>query len=343
MIKQIECRGTPCQIGITHGSQAAPEIARCIEFYAALFQKTSKRSWPEVLETAKLFDAEIKAQWPRFHEEMRGIAEGAKSDLLDIIALNVRTEIAFGLFSDGCTSLSWRTPSHEFLGQNWDWQTSQSPNLIALTIHQPSLPTIKILTEAGIIGKISLNSQGVGLCFNAIRATGVSMTRMPVHLGLRTVLESFSTAQAVNVLKEVGMASSAHILIVDSTGDAVGLEFTNSSFATAPELNNKIIHSNHLLAQHDGVVEPPWLEDSPQRIVRMNELTEKVGDDPSWTDFSAVFEDGGGFPASICRTEEGGSTFATLFNIVMDLKARRAVAKMGRPVEPTETIEFRFE
>jgi len=51
---------------------------------------------------------------------MRGISEGAGRDLLDIVALNVRTEINFGLFSDGCTALSWQTEGHAWLGQNWD-------------------------------------------------------------------------------------------------------------------------------------------------------------------------------------------------------------------------------
>lgn len=70
--------------------------------------------------TATAFEAEVQMRWPAYHEEMRGIAEGAGVDLLDIVALNVRTEIAFGQFSDGCTSVAWKTGSHSFLGQNWD-------------------------------------------------------------------------------------------------------------------------------------------------------------------------------------------------------------------------------
>jgi isopenicillin-N N-acyltransferase-like protein len=56
---------------------------------------------------------------------MRGIADGAKRDLLDIVALNVRTEINFGLFSDGCTALAWHTGDHAWLGQNWDVSNKQ--------------------------------------------------------------------------------------------------------------------------------------------------------------------------------------------------------------------------
>jgi isopenicillin-N N-acyltransferase-like protein len=51
---------------------------------------------------------------------MRGIADGSGKDLLDIVAINVRTEINFGLFNDGCTALSWRTEKRAWLAQNWD-------------------------------------------------------------------------------------------------------------------------------------------------------------------------------------------------------------------------------
>lgn len=64
---------------------------------------------------------------------MRGIADGAKLTIEDIIALNVRTEIAFGLFkdgkdADGCTSLAYVPPSggSTLLGQTWDWLKPQT-------------------------------------------------------------------------------------------------------------------------------------------------------------------------------------------------------------------------
>jgi isopenicillin-N N-acyltransferase-like protein len=115
-----------------------------------------------------------------------GIAEGASVVLADIIAINVRTEITFGLFSDGCTALSWRTDRASFLAQNWDWMDAQRENLIQLTIEQSGKPVIKMITEAGLIGKIGLNSAGVGVCLNAIKAKGMDSTRIPCHLGLRT-------------------------------------------------------------------------------------------------------------------------------------------------------------
>ena len=94
IIKRIECRGTPyevsdqpwlllpylhliivtSQIGYTHGSGAAEEVERSIAFYADLFMKYSKLEWKKVRETAKGFDIEIRAKWPRYHQELQGSA-----------------------------------------------------------------------------------------------------------------------------------------------------------------------------------------------------------------------------------------------------------------------------
>ena len=55
-----------------------------------------------------------------------GLADGAGVLLADILALNVRTEIAFGLDnrasvpSDGCTALSYHSSKAGLLAQNWD-------------------------------------------------------------------------------------------------------------------------------------------------------------------------------------------------------------------------------
>ncbi|KAL4902125.1 hypothetical protein BDW74DRAFT_180973 [Aspergillus multicolor] len=98
-----------------------------------MFARDSKLSWPEVQDLAKDFDQLIRDRWPRYYKELRGIADGSEQELIDIVALNVRTEIVFGKFSDGCTGLYYRDRHSEtkdaFLGQNWDWETEQAKNL----------------------------------------------------------------------------------------------------------------------------------------------------------------------------------------------------------------------
>lgn len=104
------------------------------------------------------------------------------------------------------------------------WMTQQKENLIILTITSPRKPTIKMVTEAGLLGKIGLNSAGVGVCLNAIKAQGMDSTRLPCHLGLRMVLESASRDEAVARLEKYGIASACHMLIADASG-GVGVEW----------------------------------------------------------------------------------------------------------------------
>lgn len=216
----------------------------------------------------------------------------------------------------------------------------QKQNLIITKITQAGKPTIIQVTEAGIIGKIGFNSMGVGTLLNAIRVHGVDASRLPVHFGLRMALESASVADAVGKLESYGMASSAHILLGDPK-TSIGLEFTKSTFAHCmPDGENRVVHTNHLLLEHPGEIDTIWIRDSLSRVSTMSESAGKIGGEPSWEDVSRLFEDEQNFPGAICRFETPQTGSGTLFNIVMDLKRRKAVVKLGRPTEVEETIEL---
>jgi isopenicillin-N N-acyltransferase-like protein len=220
---------------------------------------------------------------------------------------------------------------------------AQAQNLIQLTVAQPGKPIIKMITEAGLIGKIGLNSAGVGVCLNAIKAKGMDPHRIPCHLGLRMVLESSSREEAVASLSEYGVASSCHMLVADATG-GVGLEWSSKDLRKI-EMNasKQVFHTNHYLATHDeGVVDTVWLKDSLLRVVRVEELCKNIGQSPSHDEIQNVFKDEEGLPTAICRNEKDGSATGTLFNIVMDLEKNRATVTLGRPIDPEEQFELSF-
>lgn len=218
--------------------------------------------------------------------------------------------------------------------------TAQKENLIITKITQAGKHTIQQITEAGIIGKIGFNSSGVGTLLNAIKVAGMDSTRLPVHFGLRMALESTSAMEAVEQLERCGMASSAHILIADAT-TAIGLEFTKATFARClPDELNRVVHTNHMLKEHAGQVDTVWLKDSLDRIKTITEISSQTAS--GWDEVSRLFEDEKNFPAAICRKETDETGSETLFNILMDLKAKKAVVRMGRPVRPEETVELSF-
>jgi len=298
-------------------------------------------NWEEVKDFALKYDPYLQQHWPQYILEMQGVANGAGVTYLDILALNVRTEIAFGNFNDGCTAFSWKGARSSLLAQNWDWNTEQAENLICLKIKKENGLGIQMITEAGIIGKIGMNSDGVGCTLNALKAHGVSYDKLPCHLALRTVMESSSRKAAVSTLETAGVASACHILVADATG-GTGLECTSEDLVKL-EMNREgiVTHTNHYLLQHKVVVSPDWLPDTRFRLNRINQLLNGAKEEePSGEVMAMLLKDEmEGDGAAICRSAKSEKdNLATLFSIVMDLGHKRAKVAVGRPASSTEIL-----
>lgn len=340
---EVSCSGNPHDVGQQHGTAAKIQISRSIKFYQQLFQSKSKMNWEEVKKFSLKYQPYLSENWPEYVLEMEGVADGAGVAYLDILALNVRTEIAFGAFSDGCTALSWLGPESSILAQNWDWDLEQAENLICLKIKQERGLAMEMITEAGIIGKIGMNEAGVGCTLNAIKAKGVSYTRLPCHLALRTVMESKSRAVAIATLEKSGVASACHILVADATG-GTGLECSSVDIVKL-EMNKSgiVTHTNHYVLEHESsVVEAQdWLQDTRFRLKRINELLNGAKEQQPNAEVveNLLIDEVEGDGASICRSSKGSQNpLATLFSIVMDLGNRKGRVMVGRPVDPIAKI-----
>jgi isopenicillin-N N-acyltransferase-like protein len=209
----------------------------------------------------------------------------------------------------------------------------QAENLICLKIKKEDGLSIQMITEAGIIGKIGLNSNGVGCTLNAIKAKGVSFSKLPCHLALRTVMAT---------LEKAGVASACHILIADSSG-GTGLECSSEDIIHL-EMNHEgiITHTNHYIFPHkEGVVEDStWLPDTRFRLGRIGELLKAAREEePSLEVVERLLRDEEvGDGAAICRSKGKEGSLETLFSIVMDLESSRAKVAVGRPANPKEKI-----
>ncbi|KAL9001514.1 MAG: hypothetical protein Q9169_000089 [Polycauliona sp. 2 TL-2023] len=242
------------------------------------------------------------------------------------------------MFSDGCTALSWKVGKTSLLAQNWDWQQEQEANLIRLRITQPGKPNIDMITEAGIIGKIGLNSAGVGVCLNATRAEGVDVGKLPCHLAVRRCLDSKSRGEAIAALQAIGVASSCHILVADLEG-GTGIECSSADITLIPmDDGGKVIHTNHFIEEHPGVEENVLLQDSGARLARINELVKSAM--PDVTSIRRLLDDEDGYPVSINRQRTSESTIATLFSIIMQLDKGYGDVWMGRPTEAEQYLKL---
>ena len=92
----ISIEGDAHACGVQHGQQAAERVARTIDFYLGVFSAKSKLSLADVRERARGFLAQIEAIDTDIVAELKGIAEGARQQLEDVIAVNCRTELMYG-------------------------------------------------------------------------------------------------------------------------------------------------------------------------------------------------------------------------------------------------------
>src|ERR1051326_3913267 len=125
-IPLIVSQGTPFERGLQLGQAAKVQVAQAVTAYMERCQLRVGLDRAGVLAEASRFIPLIEEQTPHLLAEMQGIAEGAGRDMLEVVALNVRTELLYGVTPmQECTSIAVdaraSADGHVRLAQNWDW------------------------------------------------------------------------------------------------------------------------------------------------------------------------------------------------------------------------------
>jgi isopenicillin-N N-acyltransferase-like protein len=348
-IPEVVAIGTAYEVGLAHGSQIPQRIATCISNYASLFVETAGADWVESTKRAATYLPALEKNEPDLLEEMRGIAEGAGVAFLDILTINLRSEIALTNYSDGCTSILTTNTSRSevYVAQNWDWVGEASNSTALFDIQKSGKPRIRMMGEAGIIGKFGFNDAGVGICMNAIRCGTVARDQLPVHLAMRRALECRSFDEAIAMLTSKGVASCFNLNLGDSSGKIASVECTPVGIAPIfPEPGAwTTFHTNHLWSPNlpEGIRDHPS-KNSFSRLERIKILTQ--GQDASVGKIRSWLSDEEGKPVSICRSVPykavGIERMETLATVIIDLKSLKAEVSFGKPTQspPVRTLSL---
>jgi len=241
---ELTISGTPDERGNAHGVALSAEIEATIDYYATIFKKTSA----EIFDRAKHFQSIIHKYNPAYCEEIEGIAAGAKiKEPLWIYALNSRSEILAldaSVNVNECTALGFQPTA--LLGQNWDWGRRLEKLAVLMQIRLSKDHTIQMLTEPGIIGKIGLNSNGIGTCLNILLINKV-LDGVPIHIVLRAILESHTLEEAKIAIQKSGCGKASNILFGNQDGNFNYVEFAGDESFSRQSKEQYIIHTNHYL------------------------------------------------------------------------------------------------
>jgi isopenicillin-N N-acyltransferase-like protein len=184
----------------------------------------------------------LEPRWPELYEELEGIAAGAGQDVLELAAVNARTELLAG----GCSVVAH---TDGLLAQTWDWHPDLAAATVAWTVHQAAGRWFTTVTEAGILGKLGCTSSGLAVGLNFLASSDDGGTEgVPIHVLLRLVLERCDRVdEALGLLRGVRTSASACVTIVGKTAVAAELSPAGMSLVE-PDDDGWLVHTNHFLA-----------------------------------------------------------------------------------------------
>ncbi len=320
-IPEFQLSGSYEDIGAQHGHYLASRIEDTLEFYGSLFGLRQQT----LFDVAKCYKKEIKRFSDDFALEIEALSDAAGVDPLWIYALNARSEIINNQVLE-CTAIFF--PKTGVLGQNWDWSQVMEQLVCVLDIKAPGKPLIKMVTEPGIIGKIGMNSEGLGVCLNILACAKLT-PGVPVHILLRALLESQDMHSALAIADSSHVGKASNVLLADSNGQSYNLEFAGEGLVRL-EGQGVQCHTNHYLGW-DNLQRDANFEGSTDRLSRAYELAAQYQEE-GVSGMKAVLKDNTQKDFSICSGYHNNTLlgrYGTVLTLVMDLGQQKIWLKRG--------------
>lgn len=348
----IAVSGSPRERGQQYGAQAADRIRRSVAGYRAMFAHFAGLDWDGARERAAAYVDPIERYEPHYLEELRGIAAGSGLDLLDVLALNVRTELVNGArVRSGratgpaeCTSLGVRrADGTTLLGQNWDYHVHCRETTVVLFAAQDDGPNYVTVVEAGLLAKAGMNAAGLALVTNGIAVEDDDGTPgVPYHVLLRAVLDAPTVADARRALtRPERRAASGNFMLAAPHGALVDVEAWAGADAPAPELtpdeDGLLAHANHCVAVPAERAGAPFelTETSLPRQTRALQAARERGGEIGVEDLQRAFADHVGHPHGVCTHEDPSlpelDRAPTCASLIMEPATRRILLADGNP------------
>lgn len=342
----ITATGNPAQIGASYGAQARDLIVGNLDDYRMKFAAVGLEA-AAVTRLGDEFRATTHAFTPRIATTLDAVAEGSGVAVGDIYALNARTELMLpaGLAATECTCVAvlpeHTARGHTLLAQNWDWHPAQLPYSLLLATRDERGHEVVCLTEAGMLAKSGLNSNGVGVCVNLLHCDRDGAPGgVPYHVLIRAVLdEPVGLSHSLKVTS-LPRSTSINMLVAAAGGTALDLEFSPGATGRLLPVDGLLTHANHFESGIDVVDAIYDIGGSSLfRDFRLRQLLSAPAAERRVTaeHVADALRDHLGYPNAICRhlnpADEPALLSQTCSSVVMDLDDQTMLVSDGPSCE----------
>lgn len=344
----IKIRGGAVERGHSYGEQTRTLIQENIELYRQHFLNNHGVGWERVRAWAESLVPLIRGFDEDHEREMQAIAGSARVDVLDIIGLNARSSFSPRGCLDGCTVIchipEMGGDDTTLLAQNWD--NMAGLKAVLLRVGQPDKPEVLTLTEAGMLGKMGLNSAGLALCVSGLFARDSSARGVPIFCMMRNVLQCRTLSAAMGVITSTIKDAPHNYMLASGEGAAFDIEAVSAESDILLPDGGLLVHTNHFLsplfiARDEGRTRSPG---TVLRLWRARQLLANSRGQRGVPDIKAVLSDHLDSPDSICRHGQSAGSdteMRTKCAVIMEPAHGKLYLAAGNPCStPLEVFGF---
>lgn len=320
-------------------------IENTIQVYRRMFAATRSLGTQEIERFGERVGETLAAHCPDALEEIRGLAAGAAASEDELLAINARTELLAGHTAPECSLIACDSRGSQadcLVAQTWDWHPALAASRVLWTVRQPTGSWFVTLTEAGMLGKIGLNSNRIacGLNFLTSAADG-GPTGIPIHILLRLVLSDCQDlGAALHLLLNTTTSASGCITIAhaDTNGSAIfSVEIApGETAAVGTNEHGRLVHTNHFLKPPTTTTDV-GLRDWPGTLIRYAHLGNRLSslDELNEMRLRSTLASHFGAPDSVCKHDVPSDPWAdrreTLAAVIVNLSTPSMAISDGPP------------
>jgi hypothetical protein len=329
----LEVSGTPYEVGVAIGRRFGDQIKKGLERRREWFGALRSFMEEDLATRYEPFLAAGRQHFPEVLEELRGWAAGSGVAFKDLMALNLRAELA-AMMRDrqddppGCSTLALSHAGRLLLAHNEDGDGAYHDLMFLVRVSRPGKPTFLCLTYPGILSGNgpAMNDAGMVITTNFISGLAVR-PGVPRYFISRAVLEATSLDAAVEIVTHPRRAFAFHFNLGSHSEKRILSVETSVEKHEVHQVDGLYVHTNHLLL--------PGMKDTPQdreymetsslsryRVLRpgADRLRGRL-DDVDRETLVGLLSGHEGAPTSPCRHPTEEASGATLACSVFDLDA----------------------
>lgn len=339
----VRISGSHRQMGRQLGEACTGQVRHSIQNAHNLIESAYEElqlDWEGARIQARKYIPFVQERYPRYVDELTGIAEGANVEFDDLAVLNAMEAVSMdALHLTKCTSMAVNdertADGHVLIAHNEDWLPEDEADVIVVHAEPDDELPFLAMTYGGLLPNIGFNGAGVAQCCDSVYPND-SRIGIPRVFVSRAVLGAENPGEAIGHMLVSHRAAGYNHLLAHESGELYNVEVSARRFAILYAEDGYVVHTNHFLDPQMQAIEsePDELIGTRVRYFRALRLLRNA---PLHTvkSLQAIQRDHINYPNSICchpdETRAAIDREKTINALVMDLTTRAMHLAWGNP------------